>query len=63
MTRFGLFTPLAVNTDPQDMTGLLLKEAVYTAIGKSATDLTESLNFEDWLRQTLMPEVGGTDPK
>ncbi|GAA5831223.1 hypothetical protein JCM3766R1_002972 [Sporobolomyces carnicolor] len=47
---------------PQDMNGLLLKEAVYTAIGKSATDLTESLNFEDWLRQTLMPEVGGTDP-
>ncbi|GAA5896429.1 karyopherin KAP120 [Sporobolomyces salmoneus] len=47
---------------PQDMNGLLLKEAVYTAIGKSATDLTESLNFQEWLNQGLVPEVAGTDP-
>ncbi|GAA5940300.1 karyopherin KAP120 [Sporobolomyces koalae] len=48
-------------SQPQDMNGLLLKEAVYTAIGKSAASLAESINFEEWLNQGLVSEVAGTD--
>ncbi|GAA6025975.1 hypothetical protein JCM11491_006406 [Sporobolomyces phaffii] len=43
--------------------GLLLKEAVYTAVGKSAQDLTQSLDFDEWLKGTLVREVAGQDPQ
>ncbi|GAA5950880.1 hypothetical protein JCM3765_004618 [Sporobolomyces pararoseus] len=43
-----------------DLDGLLLKEAVYTAIGKSCTDLNGILDFESWLNQSLLPEALGT---
>ncbi|GAA5932542.1 hypothetical protein JCM3775_005950 [Rhodotorula graminis] len=46
---------------PQDMAGLLLKEAVYTAIGRSPSDLQASINFKDWLENVLAPECAGED--
>ncbi|GAA5972295.1 hypothetical protein JCM11641_002396 [Rhodosporidiobolus odoratus] len=46
---------------PQSMEGLLLKEAVYTAIGRSPSDLAEAINFPQWLEQTLAVECAGTD--
>ncbi|GJN91530.1 hypothetical protein Rhopal_004553-T1 [Rhodotorula paludigena] len=46
---------------PQSMDELLLKEAVYTAVGRSPSDLEGSVNFKEWLEGTLAPECGGTD--
>ncbi|TNY19776.1 armadillo-type protein [Rhodotorula diobovata] len=46
---------------PQDMAGLLLKEAVYTAVGRSPSDLEASINFKDWLENVLAPECAGED--
>lgn len=45
------------------MDELLLKEAVYTAVGRSPSDLEGSINFKEWLEGTLAPECGGTDSK
>lgn len=45
------------------MEGLLLKEAVYTAVGRSPSDLDASINFQQWLEGTLVAECAGTDSK
>lgn len=45
------------------MEGLLLKEAVYTAVGRSPSDLEGSIVFEQWLNGTLKAECEGTDVK
>jgi hypothetical protein len=50
-------------TEPQSMDDLLLKEAVYTAIGRSPSDLEASIDFPSWLENTLVPECAGTDSK
>jgi hypothetical protein len=52
---------LPSTTAPQSMEGLLLKEAVYTAVGRSPSDLEGSINFQEWLEGTLVPECAGTD--
>lgn len=44
------------------MDELLLKEAVYTAVGRSPSELEPYIPFEDWLRNTLAAECAGTDP-
>ncbi|BGP21505.1 hypothetical protein JCM10295v2_000380 [Rhodotorula toruloides] len=49
-------------TNPQTMDELLLKEAVYTAVGRSPSELEPYIPFEDWLRNTLAAECAGTDP-
>ncbi|POY71320.1 hypothetical protein BMF94_5632 [Rhodotorula taiwanensis] len=46
---------------PQSMNDLLLKEAVYTAIGRSPSDLEQYIDFTSWLNGTLAPECAGTD--
>ncbi|GAA6047821.1 hypothetical protein JCM3770_004659 [Rhodotorula araucariae] len=46
---------------PQDMAGLILKEAVYTAVGRSPSDLEASINFKEWLENVLAPECAGED--
>ncbi|GAA5889895.1 hypothetical protein JCM5296_003642 [Sporobolomyces johnsonii] len=46
---------------PQSMEGLLLKEAVYTAVGRSPSDLETAINFQGWLEGTLVAECYGTD--
>ncbi|PRQ76874.1 Armadillo-type fold [Rhodotorula toruloides] len=48
--------------NPQTMDELLLKEAVYTAVGRSPSELEPYIPFEDWLRNTLAAECAGTDP-
>ncbi|GAA5866359.1 hypothetical protein JCM3774_006631 [Rhodotorula dairenensis] len=46
---------------PQSMDDLLLKEAVYTAIGRSPSDLEGYIDFNHWLESTLTAECAGTD--
>ncbi|GAA5991993.1 hypothetical protein JCM10908_000686 [Rhodotorula pacifica] len=46
---------------PQSMDDLLLKEAVYTAIGRSPSDLEGYIDFTQWLEGTLTAECVGTD--
>ncbi|BGP36629.1 hypothetical protein JCM10449v2_000530 [Rhodotorula kratochvilovae] len=46
---------------PQDMAGLILKEAVYTAVGRSPSDLEGSIDFKHWLENVLAPECAGED--
>ncbi|ORY75687.1 armadillo-type protein [Leucosporidium creatinivorum] len=46
---------------PQSMEGLLLKEGVYCAFGRSPSDLEAAINFDNWLDNTLIPEAAGTD--
>ncbi|BGP28678.1 hypothetical protein JCM10296v2_000414 [Rhodotorula toruloides] len=48
--------------NPQTMDELLLKEAVYTAVGRSPSEFEPYIPFEDWLRNTLAAECAGTDP-
>ncbi|GAA5891120.1 hypothetical protein JCM6882_006430 [Rhodosporidiobolus microsporus] len=48
-------------SQPQDMNGLLLKEAVYTAVGRSPSDLESAVDFQQWLAGTLTQECQGTD--
>ncbi|GAA5826975.1 hypothetical protein JCM11251_002187 [Rhodosporidiobolus azoricus] len=48
-------------SQPQDMDGLLLKEAVYTAVGRSPGDLESAIDFQQWLAGTLTQECFGTD--
>jgi hypothetical protein len=43
--------------EPKNLKDLLFKDAVYTAIGKNLIDLTESINFNDWLKNSLVREV------
>jgi hypothetical protein len=43
------------------MDDLLLKEAVYTAIGRSPSDLEKYIDFNQWLEGTLSAECAGTD--
>lgn len=43
------------------MDDLLLKEAVYTAIGRSPSDLEGYIDFNQWLEGTLTAECAGTD--
>lgn len=43
------------------MDDLLLKEAVYTAIGRSPSDLENYIDFNQWLEGTLLAECAGTD--
>lgn len=45
------------------MEGLLLKEGVYCAIGRSPSDLEAAIDFNSWLEGTLIPEAAGTDSK
>ena len=49
--------------DPKNMEDLLLKESVYTGIGKSLGELGEIIDFETWLRNSLIPEALSTDTK
>lgn len=48
---------------PQSMEGLLLKEGVYCAFGRSPGDLEGAIDFDSWLEQTLIVEATGTDSK
>ncbi|GAA5857039.1 hypothetical protein JCM8547_007927 [Rhodosporidiobolus lusitaniae] len=48
-------------SSPQSMDELLLKEAVYTAVGRSPSDLEKAIPFAAWLEGTLVPECIGTD--
>ncbi|BGP12651.1 hypothetical protein JCM10213v2_000568 [Rhodosporidiobolus nylandii] len=48
-------------SQPQDLDGLLLKEAVYTAVGRSPSDLESAIDFTQWLNGTLAAECTGTD--
>lgn len=48
---------------PQDLQGLLLKEAVYTAFSRCPSELAPSINFNQWLETTLIPEASSQDPK
>ncbi|BGP52842.1 hypothetical protein JCM8202v2_000399 [Rhodotorula sphaerocarpa] len=45
----------------QSMDDLLLKEAVYTAVGRSPSDLEGYVDFTRWLEGTLAAECAGTD--
>lgn len=45
------------------MEGLLLKEGVYCAFGRSPGDLEGAIDFDSWLEQTLIIEATGTDSK
>lgn len=49
--------------DPRSMQDLLLKESVYNGIGKCLGDLGESIDFDEWLRNSLIPEALSTDTK
>ncbi|RHZ44599.1 hypothetical protein Glove_718g39 [Diversispora epigaea] len=51
----GTFTPSQTNN-------LLLKDAVYCAIGLGAHELYDELDFDSWLVNNLLVEVANNDP-
>ncbi|RKP26529.1 armadillo-type protein [Syncephalis pseudoplumigaleata] len=68
ITQFReLLAPFVVSmlekvSDRTDPPGLLLKDAVYCAVGLGAHDLYEGLNFEEWLQHRLYAELDSLDP-
>lgn len=48
-------------TGPINFQQILLKEAVYTALGQSSTELSKVIPFRQWLESSLLPEAQGTD--
>lgn len=42
--------------------GLLFKESVYCAFGKSSNLLRKFIGFDSWLSHTLVNEAASTDP-
>ncbi|KAL0270682.1 UNVERIFIED_CONTAM: hypothetical protein PYX00_008008 [Menopon gallinae] len=47
---------------PQDMDGILRKDAVYNAIGLAAFDLYDEVDFDQWFSTTLLQELSIKDP-
>ena len=46
-----------------DLDGILLREAVYCAIGRTCMKMKEEIPFRDWLTTTLLPEAQETNPQ
>jgi hypothetical protein len=47
---------LADAPEPNNMTNLLLRDSIYTAIGLGAYDLFDYFNFDEWVMQKLVNE-------
>lgn len=43
--------------DPNDFHAILLKDAVYNAVGLAAFDLYDEVNFDQWFSTTLKEEL------
>ncbi|XP_036265603.1 importin-11 isoform X1 [Pipistrellus kuhlii] len=44
-------------TNVEDMNALLIKDAVYNAIGLAAFELFDSVDFDQWFKNQLLPEL------
>lgn len=60
MTYFLIHT---VATPATDLTGILQREAVYCAIGRTSTRMKQDIPFDEWLSSTLLPEAQETNPQ
>ena len=49
--------------DPGDMNALLLKEAVYNAMGLAAFELFDEVDFDQWLTSHLLSELQNKHPR
>lgn len=64
--RLLLSLPLTSGPEAQptnDLPSILQKEALYCAIGRCATRLKDSIPFDQWLEQSLLPECRETNPR
>ncbi|KAI8820806.1 armadillo-type protein [Fimicolochytrium jonesii] len=50
-------------TNPDDFNAILLKDAVYCAVGLTAHDMFDFINFESWFQTKLLAEATTTDPR
>ncbi|TPX56938.1 hypothetical protein PhCBS80983_g04187 [Powellomyces hirtus] len=50
-------------TDPSDFDRILLKDAVYGAVGLAAHDLFDFVNFEQWFQNSLANEAATADSR
>ena len=58
------FLPMfAEACDPGDMNALLLKEAVYNAMGLAAFELFDEVDFDQWLTSHLLSELQNKHPR
>uniref|UniRef100_A0A4X1URT4 Importin-11 n=1 Tax=Sus scrofa TaxID=9823 RepID=A0A4X1URT4_PIG len=44
-------------TNVEDMNALLIKDAVYNAVGLAAFELFDSVDFDQWFKNQLLPEL------
>uniref|UniRef100_A0A8I5ZYN9 Importin-11 n=1 Tax=Rattus norvegicus TaxID=10116 RepID=A0A8I5ZYN9_RAT len=44
-------------TNVEDMNALLIKDAVYNAVGLAAFELSDSVDFDQWFKTQLLPEL------
>lgn len=44
-------------TNVEDMNALLIKDAVYNAVGLAAYELFDSVDFDQWFKNQLLPEL------
>ncbi|KDE05416.1 hypothetical protein MVLG_04211 [Microbotryum lychnidis-dioicae p1A1 Lamole] len=62
MMKAWLRRSISVDGQNNEWEALLFKEGVYCALGHCPADLKESIDFENWLTTTLIPEAHGTSP-
>ena len=43
--------------DPNDLHGILVKDAIYNAVGLAGFDLYDEVNFDQWFSTTLKQEL------
>ncbi|CAG2187918.1 Importin-11 [Mytilus edulis] len=48
---------IQLNSDPNDIMAVLRKDAVYNAVGLSAFDLFDDINFDEWFTSHLLSEL------
>ncbi|KAK2150064.1 hypothetical protein LSH36_425g01002 [Paralvinella palmiformis] len=46
-----------VETDPNNLSDLLKKDAVYNAVGQASFDLFDDIDFDRWFQSRLIPEL------
>uniref|UniRef100_A0A8C4NCP5 Importin-11 n=1 Tax=Eptatretus burgeri TaxID=7764 RepID=A0A8C4NCP5_EPTBU len=63
LVLLNMLQTLQVPTDPADSTSLLVKDAVYNAVGLAAHELFDAVDFDSWFSDRLVTELQVSDPR
>ncbi|KAI9015058.1 armadillo-type protein [Gaertneriomyces semiglobifer] len=54
---------ISPSSDPNDLAALLMRDAIYCAVGLAASDLYDFVDFDVWFRTSLASEAFDTNPR